>query len=115
MNNIGELDFSEIRQSLLKNQKILLNRIQQEALESQDVKPSNPGTSDLAGRYDNDQRKQLLLLRAEQQLKEVESALERLDKGEYGICISCGEPIHPDRLKALPAGAYCIRCKQKIE
>jgi DnaK suppressor protein len=115
MNRIEELDLSEIRRSLLKTQQVLLKRIQQDAVDNQAEKPSNPGTSDLAGRYDNDQRKQLLLLRAEQQLEEVESALERLDKCEYGICINCGQPIHLDRLRALPAGAYCIRCKQNIE
>ena len=41
---------------------------------------------------------------------ELEQALSRADRGEYGICRGCGEPIHPDRLAVLPGTKVCIRC-----
>ncbi len=44
------------------------------------------------------------------ELKGIDAALARLDKGTYGSCGKCGDDIHPDRLKALPAAALCIRC-----
>ncbi len=44
------------------------------------------------------------------ELKDIDLALARLQKGTYGSCVTCGEDIHPDRLKALPAAAMCIRC-----
>ncbi len=45
-------------------------------------------------------------------LKEIDAALDRLDAGDYGVCLSCGEPINPRRLLAIPWAAYCIRCQE---
>lgn len=43
-----------------------------------------------------------------QQLEEVNSALDRLQAGEYGECRVCGEYIPFERLQALPTAARCI-------
>lgn len=40
----------------------------------------------------------------------LEAALRRMDDGEYGYCVECGEPIAPRRLTIDPAAAKCIRC-----
>lgn len=40
----------------------------------------------------------------------VESAIRRIDDGDYGYCISCGEEIAPKRLAADPTVPTCIRC-----
>ncbi len=42
-------------------------------------------------------------------------ALERLQKGVYGLCEECGEPIAPARLRAMPEVTTCIRCQDRIE
>jgi DnaK suppressor protein len=47
----------------------------------------------------------------EEQLREVEDALERIEKGTYGICKNCNEEIDIERLKAYPAAKACIKCK----
>jgi len=44
------------------------------------------------------------------QLKE---ALERIQKGTYGVCRDCGEPIAEPRLNAIPWTRVCIVCKEK--
>ena len=41
-------------------------------------------------------------------LHEVDSALERMDKGTYGICDECHEAIEKDRLLANPLVRYCL-------
>jgi len=46
-------------------------------------------------------------------LQEVEEALQKLSSGGYGICESCGRPIDPVRLEAMPATRYCIDCAAK--
>jgi DnaK suppressor protein len=46
------------------------------------------------------------------QLRLVDEALDRLDSGDYGICLSCEEPIPPKRLHALPWARYCIPCQE---
>jgi DnaK suppressor protein len=51
----------------------------------------------------------------EQRVEQLEDALERLDKGDYGICESCGRPIDPGRLEVLPRTSLCIKCARKAE
>lgn len=47
----------------------------------------------------------------ENQLKDVNDALERIAKGEYGICENCGSPIAPERLEISPEARLCGKCK----
>ena len=58
------------------------------------------------------EREQLAALRASAQrhLDEVQAALDRIDAGTYGRCERCGAPIGDERLAALPATRYCVRC-----
>ena len=46
-------------------------------------------------------------------LQAIEEALVRLEKGTFGICRDCGEPIAHARLEAIPWTRVCISCKQK--
>ncbi|WP_270172168.1 TraR/DksA C4-type zinc finger protein [Paenibacillus sp. SYP-B4298] len=40
-------------------------------------------------------------------LERIEAALQAMDEGRYGTCITCGEPIPYERLEALPDTLYC--------
>ena len=42
----------------------------------------------------------------------VETALNVLEAGEYGICRDCGEDINPKRLQAVPWTTLCIVCQE---
>jgi DnaK suppressor protein len=46
-------------------------------------------------------------------LQAIEEALYRMEKGSYGVCRDCGDPIAPARLEAIPWTRVCISCKQK--
>ena len=46
-------------------------------------------------------------------LQAIEEALQRIEKGTYGICRDCGEPIADVRLLAIPWTRVCISCKEK--
>jgi DnaK suppressor protein len=46
-------------------------------------------------------------------LQDVEHALAKMDRGTYGVCERCGEPIREERLDAIPWARLCIACKQK--
>ena len=48
-------------------------------------------------------------------LKEVVSALQKINEGGFGDCERCGEAIAEKRLEALPFARYCIECKQREE
>ncbi len=44
-------------------------------------------------------------------LNYLEDALQRIDKGEYGRCITCGKLIEKERLEAVPHAQQCLQCK----
>ena len=46
-------------------------------------------------------------------LEQVEAALQRIDDGEYGICVDDGEPIEVKRLEAVPWTPYCLKDQEK--
>ena len=48
-------------------------------------------------------------------LVQIEDALARLHRGEYGNCELCGRQINPERLEAIPYTQLCISCKRKME
>ncbi len=50
-----------------------------------------------------------------ERVNRLADALERLNEGEYGICVECGEPIPPARLRALPEVQTCVRCQDRLE
>jgi DnaK suppressor protein len=58
------------------------------------------------------QRDLALRDRNQQHLELVEAALARLDAGTYGVCASCGRPVAPERLEAIPWAAFCIDCQR---
>lgn len=43
-------------------------------------------------------------------LLKIEAALKRLDEGDYGYCLKCGEEIKEKRLEIDPAAALCVNC-----
>lgn len=45
----------------------------------------------------------------------IAAALERLDEGEYGVCVECGESIAPARLRVMPEVTTCVRCQDRLE
>ena len=48
---------------------------------------------------------------AAHELEQVLAARRRLHDGTYGLCVDCGEPVHPRRLEAMPATPYCTGCQ----
>ena len=46
-------------------------------------------------------------------LQAIDEALGRIEKGTYGVCRDCGEPIAEARLNAIPWTRVCITCKEK--
>jgi len=45
-------------------------------------------------------------------LRQVKTALVRIEDGTYGTCLHCDEEINPKRLAAVPWTPYCIRCQE---
>jgi len=50
-----------------------------------------------------------------ERVNRLSAALDRMNEGEYGICVECDEPISPARLQAMPEVQTCVRCQDRLE
>jgi len=57
------------------------------------------------------EKRLVLERRIKEQIVGVEHALHKFEEGTYGFCDSCGQPIDPARLEAIPEASLCIKCK----
>jgi RNA polymerase-binding protein DksA len=48
-------------------------------------------------------------------LAEVRHALEKFERGTYGVCDTCGREIPLQRLEARPQANLCLDCRAKVE
>lgn len=49
------------------------------------------------------------------ELRELDAATARIERGDYGECTDCGEPIPPERLEAYPTASRCVDCQAVYE
>ena len=111
----SHLDVDKMEKRLRKEQKELREQI---AVEREKVEPSfttNPDHTEIAHEYQFRGRNMSILDRLEEQLLDIDRALERIDEGTYGICANCGKPIQAERLEALPWADLCIDCQRKSD
>lgn len=45
----------------------------------------------------------------------IDDALDRINRGEYGVCTECSNPIPEKRLETFPYAARCVACQEKFE
>jgi RNA polymerase-binding protein DksA len=50
-----------------------------------------------------------------QETRDINSALIRINKGTFGVCNDCGEPIGYNRLMAYPTAKRCVHCQEVYE
>lgn len=63
---------------------------------------------------DNEVHVNLRLLQTDAKLlRAIDSAISRIENGNYGKCTVCGEEISLARLNAVPWTSVCISCKEK--
>lgn len=46
------------------------------------------------------------------ELRSIDGALNRIARGDFGVCVKCGEEIEVARLNAIPFAATCVGCKE---
>jgi DnaK suppressor protein len=74
--------------------------------------------ADPADQAASEHDRQMLLHKAavaQQRLKTLTEAQERVRQGSFGQCAECGGDIEPKRLEAIPWARYCIRCQEARE
>jgi DnaK suppressor protein len=53
--------------------------------------------------------------RAQRECVRIQSALSRIDQGEYGRCVQCDDPIAIGRLEFDAATPLCMACASRLE
>jgi len=48
-------------------------------------------------------------------IRNIRQAIQRIDEGTYGVCLTCDSEISPKRLEAVPWTAYCLQCQNTAE
>ncbi|EPX85627.1 DnaK suppressor protein [Salipiger mucosus DSM 16094] len=72
--------------------------------------PHSKDWEDNATEREGDEVLEGLGVRSRGEIARIRAALKRIDEGEYGYCVNCGEPIAEARLDVLPEAALCARC-----
>lgn len=104
-----------IKALLLEKKKELLTRVKNI---SADLTQNDRRSKDFAEQVvdtENDDVLHALKKEGERELKQINIALEKIEKGNYGICALCHEEIPAKRLKAVPFAEYCLSCLEDKE
>ncbi len=104
----------QIRRKLIDRRdeiKGRLNKVDQDILHT-DGAPS-PDSGEQAVERENDDVLEALGGLARSELEKINSALERIERNEYGKCTLCKKAIAAERLKAIPFAERCINCADK--
>jgi RNA polymerase-binding protein DksA len=71
--------------------------------------------ADLASHASEENRTLANLANEEKLIEQINLALDRIERGKFGICAECSHEIPKVRLEALPYARCCASCAQKVE
>jgi DnaK suppressor protein len=112
MTDRDDLDLDAMRRALEDERESLLDSSSRGAKERAPVELDQQSVGRLS-RMDAMQVQamaQAVETRRRARIRIIEAALKRLDEGDYGFCLSCGDEIPAKRLALDPAVARCVDC-----
>lgn len=114
------MDMSRIKEKLLQKRSLLADEIRQEI-----SRGAGEYALELADAVRDLEEKGIaeyfttwqfaLAERQVQELLQVQEALEKMEAGEYGRCVDCGQEIEKERLEIYPEALRCFVCEDKFE
>jgi DnaK suppressor protein len=113
---LNKRDLQKFKKLLLEQRDELLGNARRALSGDIHVDPDDfPDEMDTASSEVNLQFTGRLREREQGLLSKIDVALEKIEDGVYGECLSCGEDIGVARLKARPVAELCIDCKSEQE
>ena len=100
----------QIRDKLISHKRELERRV--DRIHEHAREPLDRDSSEQAAQIGNVEVVSALENEAVHEINLIDAALRRLEAGHYGICVTCGEGISPQRLEAYPASAECVDCAE---
>ena len=104
----------KVKQALLERRRELVR----EVMETEKGGQGDDDIKDFGDLASESYEKELLVGLGEHERKiltQIEQAIERLKKGKYGLCQSCGKKIPNGRLAAIPWVVHCLACSEAKE
>ena len=109
-------EMEQARQNLLKMRREILREVMASQQAGNEL--GQDGVGDIGDISSNTYTRDVLMNLGEaqrQKIRDIDAALERIEEGEYGECLRCGEEISPRRLEVRPFSRYCVECKAEVE
>lgn len=106
-------DYQGIREKLLTLQNEFESRL--EGIRKDVTQPRSRDWEEQATELENSEVLDALGQEAEDELRKIKRALNRLDSGDYGLCMDCGAEIPLARLEARPFSSRCVDCAEQHE
>lgn len=101
-------DYRELLDTLMRKRVELSRRVK--AIRADHARGLPADSREQAVVLENSEVLDELAREAIDELSKINMALERVESGRFGQCVSCGGEIAADRLRAIPWAATCIRC-----
>ncbi len=92
-----------------------LSHLDEQVLENRETPSSRGDEADASVNDTSADYFYLLSTNQQNELNQIESALDRMNRGIYGICENCEESISLERLKSLPYARFCVDCQAERE
>ncbi|MBI4378170.1 MAG: TraR/DksA family transcriptional regulator [Nitrospinae bacterium] len=108
-----ENNFIGLKKILLKRRAKLMSALKKRKYEKRDIRHGDD--MDQAESAYEQEMSYIFGGRESEEIKAINEALDRIDKGTYGICENCDEMIGMKRLEAMPFVKYCVNCQEDIE
>jgi DnaK suppressor protein len=109
-----------LKQMLFEQRALMLRGIRLGMLQSMSGEIANAfdGIMDEGDVSLRDQSEKMLYRRLgsmRETVRKIETAIERLENGEYGICGECSGEIGVERLRIIPYALHCKECQEAKE
>lgn len=106
----------ELKQTLLERKILIESNIQGSRDSIDSLKNSECNDEYDYAEVSSDSFKEGIIANQQiKELEEIEEALKRIEKGTYGICEMCDDPIALGRLRAKPFAKFCTPCREIYE
>ena len=120
MPELTDKEIQTLRQRMLDRQRVLV----QEVKEQRD-RTLEDGNEDVLGGVGDAADESVVRMVTDLHLQEagrdleelqgIDTALQRIESGDYGICEQCGNDIGYARLEVQPTATRCIECQSQYE
>ena len=105
--------YAELRTRLEKKKEELTNRL--DRITQNLRRGYHPDSKERAKELEDSEVVDALGNEARSEIAKISAALQRMDSGDYGICVECGAEIDRGRIDAYPYARECIDCARLEE